>query len=197
LITHIYVAKLKPGTDPAAVEAWQAAIATLRIEGMAGLEMGHDAGIRDGNDDVAITADFADEAAWRRYDTDELHNRIRAEYARPIVESQQRCQFERPERPARGRLRNVTLITLRPDAPPGQPAHIAGRLASLHCEGMHHIDAGPDLGLQTSNATLGVICDFDDAEGYHVYDADELHNQIRRDDTYPYLDGVRRVQFAY
>lgn len=195
MITHIYVAKLRSGTPDEKVDAWLAAIRTLEVAGMSNLACGRDAGIREGNHDVAITADFEDEAAWRRYDEDPLHNRIRAEHARPIVEDQQRCQFEREGRPPGGKLRNVTMITLRPNAPAGQAELAAGRLAALSAEGMRHIDAGADLGFQPGNASAAVIADFDGAEGYHAYDREAVHNQIRRDDIFPFLDRVRRVQF--
>ena len=60
---------------------------------------------------------------------------------------------------------------------------------------MHHLDAGPDLGLVTGNASAGVLCDFDSPEAYAGYDADELHNEIRREDVAPFAEGVQRVQF--
>jgi len=196
LITHIYVAKLKPGTSDDLVVAWLNAIQALDIEGMLEIQSGVDLGLREGNWDVAITADFADTAAWHRYNDDALHNQIRSEHAKPIVEAQQRVQFERSLRfEVPGDIRNVTLLALKPDAPAGQAEKVAARLRQLRCGGMHHLDAGPDLGLQDGNASAGVICDFDSPEAYAVYDADELHNQIRAEDVKPYAETVRRVQF--
>jgi hypothetical protein len=196
LITHIYVAKLRPGTPDAAVADWLAAIQTLAIDGMSGLVSGPDLGLREGNWDVAITADFVDSDAWRRYNDDALHNQIRAEHAKPIVEAQQRVQFERSRHfDVSGDIRNVTLLGLTADAPEGQAGKLARRLVELRCRGMHHIDAGPDLGFQAGNASGGVICDFDSPEAYAVYDSDELHNTIRREDVQPYAETVRRVQF--
>jgi hypothetical protein len=94
-----------------------------------------------------------------------------------------------------GDIRNVTLLTLKADAPAGQGEKLAGRLRQLRCKGMHHLDAGIDLGLQQGTASVGVICDFDDPEAYSVYDLDELHNDIRTVDVKPYAEAVRRVQF--
>ena len=196
MIRHIYVAKLKPGIADETIAAWGEAIRGMTSVGMLALDFGVDLGLREGNYDVAITADFANVEAWRRYDQDEHHNRIRAEHAKPIVEAQQRVQFEsRSHREQPGDIRNVTLITLKPTTPEGQPERISHRLLGLRCKGMHHLDSGPDLGLQEGNATLGVVCDFDSPEAYAVYDADELHNQIRREDTQPHAEMVRRVQF--
>jgi hypothetical protein len=196
MITHIYVAKLKPGVSDEQLTAWLEAIAKLRIEGMLELRSGIDLGLREGNYDVAITADFTNVDAWHRYNDDQLHNQIRAEHAKPIVEAQQRVQFQRSRHfNVAGDIRNVTLITLKADTPEGQGAKAAGRLAGLHCRGMHHIDAGIDLGLQEGNAAVGVVCDFDSPEEYAVYDRDRLHNEIRQEDILPFTEGVRRVQF--
>jgi hypothetical protein len=196
LITHIYVAKLKPGTPDAAVATWLAAIDALAIEGMLEIRSGADLDLREGNWDVAITADFSDAAAWHRYNDDTLHNQIRNEQAKPIVEAQQRVQFERSLRfEVPGDIRNVTLLTLKPDAPAGQGEKLAARLRQLRVKGMHNIDGGVDLGLQDGNASAGVICDFDSPEAYNAYDLDELHNKIRAEDVKPYAEAVRRVQF--
>lgn len=196
MIRHIYVAKLKPGTPDAKIAAWGQAIRGLSGRGMLALDFGADLGLRDGNQDVAITADFVDVDAWRRYDQDERHNQIRNEHAKPIVESQQRVQFQsRRHREQLGDIRNVTLITLKEGTPAMVAAHASERLLTLRCKGMHHLDCGPDLGLQPGNASVGVICDFDSPEAYGVYDRDDLHNEIRRVDVLPHMEGARRVQF--
>jgi hypothetical protein len=196
LITHIYVAKLKAGTSDDQVATWLQAIDALKIEGMLEIRSGPDLGLREGNWDVAITADFSDAAAWQRYNDDALHNQIRNEHAKPIVEQQQRVQFQRSRHfDYPGDICNVTLVTLKPDAPAGQSEKAAERLRGLRCQGMHHIDAGPDLGYQKGNATAGVICDFDSPEAYAVYDLDGLHNEIREQDIKPYVAALQRVQF--
>lgn len=195
MITHLYVAKLKPETPPERVRTWLAEIDRLEIEGMRGLWSGTDLRIREGNYDVAITAEFADAAAWRRYDQDDLHNQIRAEHARPIVEAQRRVQFESGAAHVPGEIRNVTLIDFRPEAGDGFASGYAVRLAGLRVNGMRWIDAGADLGMQVGNASVGVICDFADADAYHRYDADPEHNALRREAA-SILAGAVRVQFA-
>mgnify|MGYP001792083402 CR=1 FL=1 len=196
MITHIYVAKLKAGTTDAQVVAWLEAIQGLEIDGMLEIQSGPDLGLREGCWDVAITADFTDAAAWHRYNDDALHNQIRSEHAKPIVEEQQRCQFERTRHfEVAGDIRNVTLVTFKSDAPAGQAEKAAERLRQLRCKGMHHLDAGADLGLQQGNASEGVVCDFDSPEAYAVYDGDPLHNEIREQDIKPFVEVIRRVQF--
>jgi stress responsive alpha/beta barrel protein len=196
LITHIYVARLKPGTSDADVAIWLQAIDALDIEGMLEIRSGSDLDLREANWDVAITADFSDVAAWHRYNDDALHNQIRNEHAKPIVEAQQRVQFERSLHfKAPGDIRNVTLLAFRPDAPAGQGEKAVARLRQLRCKGMHHLDAGVDLGLQDGNASAAVLCDFDSPEAYNVYDLNELHNEIRAQDIKPFAETIRRVQF--
>ena len=43
--------------------------------------------------DFAVVADFDDEAAWRAYDTDAEHNRLRAELIRPLIAERVTTQF--------------------------------------------------------------------------------------------------------
>ena len=196
MITHIYVAKLKPGTSDDQVVAWLEAIQALEIDGMLEIQSGPDLGLREGNWDVAITADFTDVAAWHRYNDDALHNQIRNEHAKPIVEAQQPCQFERSRHfEVLGDIRNVTLVAFKAGTPAGQGEKVALRLRELRCKGMHHLDAGVDLGLQQGSASLGVICDFGRPEDYAVYDSDEVHNEIREHDIKPFVEVIRRVQF--
>ncbi len=193
LITHIYVAKLKPGTPSTQVDDWLDQIDRLSIAGMAGLQAGRDLGLREGNYDVAITADFEDADAWRRYNEDPLHNQIRAEHAMPIVEAQHRVQFEARRAHEPGTIRNVTLIDYRTETGGESADSATERLRHLEVPGMDWIDAGADLGLHPGNASIGVICDFVDAAGYHAYDADDTHNAIRRDIA-SHVIAARRVQ---
>jgi hypothetical protein len=58
------------------------------------MTVGRDLCLRDGNADLAVVSDLSDEAAYRVYDADVEHNRIRRELVAPIVTSLERCQFE-------------------------------------------------------------------------------------------------------
>lgn len=85
--------KLKSDADPAAVAAVQAGMRAMDLPGCVGYTVGNDLGLRDGNWSFAIVADFVDEAAYRAYDLDAEHNRLRAALA-PWVEQIARLQFE-------------------------------------------------------------------------------------------------------
>ena len=58
---------------------------------------GVDAGLRPGNAGYAIAVDLTDEQAYRVYDADAEHNRIREEMFAPISESIERVQFHVPD----------------------------------------------------------------------------------------------------
>ncbi len=195
MIRHLYTAKLKPGARPEAVAAWREALLGLRVEGMQSLLAGPDLELRAGNDSYAIVADFNDAEAWRRYDEDAEHNRIRREHAQPIVLVGHRVQFEMPEERPSGSVRNVTLIGARPEAAPATIAELAAALRALRVDGMDWIQVEPDLGLREGNADLAVVADFDSIEAYHRYDQDEEHNRIRRELAGPNSAWVSRVQF--
>lgn len=70
-----------------------AALRGVSTGGMLALTVGRDAGLREGNAELDIVADFADEAAYRTYDEDAEHNRIRRELLAPILDRAERCQF--------------------------------------------------------------------------------------------------------
>jgi hypothetical protein len=85
--------RLKPDADRALLEEALAGMRALQVEGMLELRAGTDAGLREGNWDYGITADFADEAAYRRYDADEEHNRLRREGFGVVSAEVVRTQF--------------------------------------------------------------------------------------------------------
>ena len=94
MIRNVVVGRLRPGVDRADVEEALAAIVALRPPGCLDMRVGTDAGLRDGNWDFTITADFVDVDAYRRYDLEEEHNRIRRELFAPISEEIVRIQIE-------------------------------------------------------------------------------------------------------
>jgi Stress responsive A/B Barrel Domain len=94
VIRNVVVGKLKDGASREDAEKALAAIAALELEGCVGMAVGVDAGLREGNWDYSITADFTDVDAYRAYDLDEEHNRIRREMFAPISEQIVRIQFE-------------------------------------------------------------------------------------------------------
>jgi hypothetical protein len=92
MIRNFAILKLKSDARPDQVDALVAAMQHLRVKGMSGLIVHRDAALRPGNSDVLVVCDLEDEEAYRRYDTDEEHNRIRRELAAPITERAERMQ---------------------------------------------------------------------------------------------------------
>jgi Stress responsive A/B Barrel Domain len=94
MIRNVVVGRLKPGADRRDAEEALAAMTAMTLEGCLDMRVGLDAGLREGNWDFSITADFADVEVYRRYDADDEHNRIRREMFAPISEEIIRIQFE-------------------------------------------------------------------------------------------------------
>ncbi|MCV7064434.1 Dabb family protein [Mycolicibacterium vaccae] len=95
MIRNVVLAKLKDGYDAAEVERIQAGLRALNCPGTVHYTAGTDAGLRDGNWNFVIVADFEDVASYRGYDEDATHNELRARLA-PFVEQIARAQFEIP-----------------------------------------------------------------------------------------------------
>jgi hypothetical protein len=93
VIRNVVVGRLRPGVDRARAEEALAAIVALEPEGCLEMRVGTDAGLREGNWDYSITADFVDEDAYRGYDAEAEHNRVRRELFDPISEQIVRIQF--------------------------------------------------------------------------------------------------------
>lgn len=96
MIRNVVLAKLKADHDAAEVEAIQQGLRDLDCPGTLQYTIGSDAGLRAGNWDFVIVADFTDEHAYRAYDEDAEHNVLRARFA-PMVEQIARAQFEIPD----------------------------------------------------------------------------------------------------
>lgn len=96
MIRNVVLAKLKPGYDSAEVAEIQEGLRALNCPGTHRYTVGSDAGLREGNWDFVIVADFADTSAYRGYDEDAEHNRLRARLA-PFIEQVARAQFELPD----------------------------------------------------------------------------------------------------
>jgi len=92
MIRHVSVMTLKEGADGRQLVR---ALDQLRerVKGPTAMTYGLDAGLKTGNTSFATCVDFADEAAFRAWDTDAEHERIRKEQVFPIVTGVLRCQF--------------------------------------------------------------------------------------------------------
>ena len=93
MIRNVVVGRLRAGVPRETVGEALAAIAALQPEGCLDLQVGTDEGLRPGNWDFSISGDFVDEDAYRRYDLEAEHNRIREELFAPICEEIARIQF--------------------------------------------------------------------------------------------------------
>jgi hypothetical protein len=98
VIRNVVVGRVRAGVPAEQVEAAIQALRDLTVEGVAfRLVGGQDRGLRDGNAHFALTADFVDDEAYRVYDADPEHNRIRRDLFAPISESIERIQFALPD----------------------------------------------------------------------------------------------------
>ncbi|BBX16326.1 stress protein [Mycolicibacterium duvalii] len=93
MIRHVVLAKLKPGYDAAELSSIQRELHELNCPGTVRMTAGVDAGLRDGNCDFVIVADFTDADAFHGYDRDEAHNRVRARLVQ-MADQVSRAQFE-------------------------------------------------------------------------------------------------------
>ncbi len=96
MIRNIVMVKLTDGADPQQVAEIQDGLRSLDVPGTLAYTIGTDAGLREGNWSWAIVADFRDAEAYRVYDLDAEHNRLRAELA-PHCADTARLQFELPD----------------------------------------------------------------------------------------------------
>jgi len=101
VIRNVVVGRLRPAGDPvqqaadaASLQAGLAGIAALRFPGMLAMSVGIDLGLRDSEWDFAITNDWQDADAYRIYDQDEEHNRLRREVFAQICQDIARVQFQ-------------------------------------------------------------------------------------------------------
>ncbi len=97
MIRNVVVGRLKDGADQALLDEALNGLLLLPLDGLLEMQVGRDAGLREGGWDYAITADFADADAYRRYDVDEEHDRLRRELFDVLSEEIARVQFEIPD----------------------------------------------------------------------------------------------------
>ena len=98
MIRNVVVGRVRDGVPADEIERALQALRDMIVDGVEfTLLAGLDLGLRDGSASYALTADFVDEAAYRAYDADPEHNRIRAEMFAPMSESIMRVQFRLPD----------------------------------------------------------------------------------------------------
>lgn len=94
MIRNVVLGRLHPDADRQRLAAALQALERLGVDGTIEVRAGLDAGLREGGWDYAITGDFADVEAYRRYDADAEHNRLRREEFGPLSAEIARVQFE-------------------------------------------------------------------------------------------------------
>ncbi|MDK3256898.1 Dabb family protein [Blastococcus capsensis] len=94
MIRNVVVGRVRAGVRREQVEQALAAIVALHPPGCLDMRVGVDAGLRPGNWSFSITADFEDADAYRAYDAEAEHNRVRRELFGPISEEIVRIQFD-------------------------------------------------------------------------------------------------------
>jgi hypothetical protein len=94
-LRHIVCLTWKPGTQDATVAAVCEALGALPavIPQIHAYRFGSDLGLADGNADFAIVGDFADVAAWHRYQEHPEHQRVLAELIGPNLAARTAAQF--------------------------------------------------------------------------------------------------------
>jgi hypothetical protein len=92
MIRHVSVFTFREGAQPAQLTK-ALDLVCRRVPGHLAAAYGPDAGLRAGNGGYATTFDFVDETAYRAWDTDPEHERIRRELVAPLISGVQRCQY--------------------------------------------------------------------------------------------------------
>ena len=93
MIRNVVVGKLDDGVALDDITPALDAILALDPPGLVEVHVGTDLRLRAGGFDFAITNDFEDADAYRAYDLDEEHNRIRQEMFAPLCQQIVRIQF--------------------------------------------------------------------------------------------------------
>lgn len=95
MLRHLVLFDLADDADPAAVDAAVGALRDLaeEVEAVRELHVGRDAGLADGNADLALLVVVEDAAAWRAYQEHPAHQRVVAEHVRPLVTGRSAAQL--------------------------------------------------------------------------------------------------------
>jgi hypothetical protein len=77
MIRNVVIGRVRPGME-AQLSEGLAGIAALDLPGLIAMQVGTDAGLREGSWSFAVTNDWVDVDAYRNYDVDPEHGRFRA-----------------------------------------------------------------------------------------------------------------------
>lgn len=93
-------------------------------------------------------------------------------------------------------FRHIVLLTLADDAPAGRADEIAAALRALPSviPELRGYEVGVDLGLSAGNATIGVVADTDDRQGWETYRDHPEHQRVIAELIAPVLASRVAVQ---
>jgi uncharacterized protein (DUF1330 family) len=96
MIRHVVVFTWSDAADAERRAGSVEALRRLRedVGGMTSLVVAEDAGLVEGNGHAVLIADFPDEAAFRRYAQDPVHQSVLAEHVRPWLAGRSAVQYE-------------------------------------------------------------------------------------------------------
>ncbi|HKK53674.1 MAG TPA: Dabb family protein [Myxococcota bacterium] len=95
MLRHVVMFRFREEAPPDARDSVEAGLADLpsEIEEIESYRFGADLGLRDGNFDYCLVADFADEEAFARYVDHPAHQRFIAERLAPVVAERVSVQY--------------------------------------------------------------------------------------------------------
>ena len=96
MLRHVVVFTWSDDADQERRSATLAQLSRLpeTVGGMTAFAIGPDAGVREGNADAALVADFPDVDTYLRYAQDPVHLQVIAEYVTPILAARSSVQYE-------------------------------------------------------------------------------------------------------
>lgn len=95
MFRHVLLLTMRDDVDESQVDALIEALRALpaQIPEIVSYRVGRDLGLRDDTADVALVAEYADEASWRTYLAHRAHRAVVADHVEPIVARRQSVQF--------------------------------------------------------------------------------------------------------
>jgi hypothetical protein len=93
MIRSVVLIRLKQCVPQSQIDELRHQLEELQFAGRGAFLLGRDAGLREGNMDLAIVTDFESEQAYKEYDIDPRHSQIRRDLLAPIADHVERCQF--------------------------------------------------------------------------------------------------------
>lgn len=97
-------------------------------------------------------------------------------------------------------LQHVVAITWNDQVPPNYAETVSDVLQEMASDvpSVREFHCGPDLGISTAvNADYLIVATFDDVDGWHQYDEDVSHNEIRAKYLKPYVASRATAQINF